>query len=92
MICGSLATLRPAREQERRAIYQWFAESNLTPSMLGPPDYPDAPVPTCDQFCEDYGPQFFDGAGPEVSRSFLIEVGGESVGHVNYDGMDLAPS
>jgi diamine N-acetyltransferase len=90
MIRGSLVTLRPAREQDRRAIYQWLAESDLTPSMLGLPDFPDAPVPTWDQFCEDYGPHFLDGTRPEVGRSFIIEVDGEAVGHVNYDGMDSA--
>ena len=48
-------------------------------------------LPTsCDQFCEDYGPHFFDGTRQEVGRSFIIEVDGEGVGHVNYDGMDLA--
>ena len=88
MIRGSLVTLRPAREQDRRAVYHWLAASDLTPSMLGPPDFPDAPVPTWDQFCEDYGPPFFDGTRADVGRSFLIEVGGEAVGHVNYDGLD----
>jgi RimJ/RimL family protein N-acetyltransferase len=58
--------------------------------MLGPPNFPDAPAPTWDQFCEDYGPHFLDGTRPEVGRSFIIEVDGEAVGHVNYDGMDLA--
>jgi RimJ/RimL family protein N-acetyltransferase len=41
-------------------------------------------------FCEDYGPHFFDGTRQEVGRSFIIEVNGEAVGHINYDGMDLA--
>jgi diamine N-acetyltransferase len=89
MIRGSLVTLRPAGEPDRRAIYQWLAESDLTRSMLGPPDFPDAPVPTWDQFCEDYGPHFFDGTRQEVGRSFIIEADGEAVGHVNYDGLDL---
>ena len=90
MIRGSLVTLRPAREDDRCGVYQWLAESDLTPSMLGPPHFPDVPVPTWDQFCEDYGPHFFDGMRQEVGRSFIIEVDGEAVGHVNYDGMDLA--
>jgi hypothetical protein len=74
MIRGSLVTVRPAREHDRRAIYQWLAESDLTPSMLGPPNFPDAPEPTWDQFCEDYGPDFFDGTRQEVGRSFIIEL------------------
>jgi RimJ/RimL family protein N-acetyltransferase len=86
MMRGSLVTLRPAREQDRRAIYQWLAESDLTPSMLG--HFPDAPVPSWDQFCVD----FFEGTSQEVGRSFIIEVDGDAVGHVGYDGMDLARS
>src|SRR5262245_3275641 len=90
MIRGSLVILRPAREQDRRAIYLWLAESDLTSSMLGPPNFPDAAVPTWDQFCGDYGPHFLDGMRQDVGRSFIIEVDGQAVGHVNYDGLDLA--
>jgi RimJ/RimL family protein N-acetyltransferase len=90
MILGSLITLRPARDSDRRAIYQWLAQSDLTPSMLGPPDFCDAPAPDWDQFCRDYGPHFFDGTREEIGRSFIIESGGQAVGHVNYDGMVLA--
>jgi diamine N-acetyltransferase len=90
MIRGSLTILRPALEGDRRAIHQWLAQSDLTPSMLGPPDYCDAPAPDWDEFCKDYGPHFFDGSRQEIGRSFIIEVSGEAVGHVNYDGLDLA--
>ncbi len=90
VIRGALVTLRPAREGDRRAIYQWLAESDLTPSMTGPPHFPDVPAPTWDEFCDDYESFFFDGTRQEVGRSFLIEVQGEAVGHINYDGMDSA--
>lgn len=89
MIRGLLVTLRPAGEQDRSAIYHWLAESDLTASMLGPPVFPETPVPTWQQFCEDYGPHFFDGTRQESGRSFIIEVDGPVVGHVSYDGMDL---
>ena len=89
MIRGSLVSLRPALEQDRPAVYQWLAESDLTASMLGPPDFCDAPAPTWVQFCDDYGGHFFDGTRQEVARSFIIEAHGRAVGHVNYDGMDL---
>jgi RimJ/RimL family protein N-acetyltransferase len=85
MIQGSMVTLRPAEEADRRAIYHWLAESDVTPAMMGPPHFPDAPPPTWEEFCEDYGPPFFDGTMPELERSYMIEVGGEPVGHVNYE-------
>jgi diamine N-acetyltransferase len=89
MIRGSLVSLRPAEERDRRAIYQWLAESDLTSSMLGPPHYPDAPVPTWNEFCGDYAPLFFDGTRPEVGRSYVIEANGEPVGHVSHDTRHL---
>ncbi len=89
MIHGSVVTLRPAREQDRRAVYQWMAESEVTASMMGPPRFPDAPTPTWDQFCNDYVDYFFDGARPEAGRSYIIEVDGEAVGHVSSSEADL---
>lgn len=89
MIRGSLVTLRPACEKDCCAVYQWLAQSDLTASMLGPPDFTDAPPPDWEQFCTDYGAHFFDGTREEVGRSFIIEADGQPVGHMNYDGMDL---
>ena len=52
--------------------------------MMGPPEFPEAPTPTWEQFCADYQDYFFDGSRPEVWRSFIIEHAGEAVGHINY--------
>jgi ribosome biogenesis GTPase len=92
IIRGSVVALRPARESDRRAVYEWLAESDVTRSMMGPPLFPDTPPPNWDEFCEDYGPHFFDGTKPEIGMSYVIEVDGAAVGHVNYDGMDRARS
>ena len=56
--------------------------------MMGPPTYPDVPLPTWEEFCRDYAPHFFDGSRSDRACSFIIEVDGESVGHINYDGLD----
>jgi diamine N-acetyltransferase len=89
-IRGKLIDLRPATEHDRLAIYQWLAESDLTPAMLGPPDFADAPVPSWEEFCKDYGHHFLDGTKPHVGQSFIIEADGRSVGHINYDGLDFS--
>ncbi len=83
-----MVTLRPAQESDRRSIYEWMAESELTSSMMGPPHFPDAPVPTWEQFCDDYRPYFFDGSRPLAGRCFVIEAHGEPVGHLSYSEMD----
>ncbi len=91
-IYGNAVTLRPAQESDRRAIFEWLAESDVTPSMMGPPLFSDMPPPTWDEFCDDYGQQFFDGTTPERLGSYIIEVRGEALGQVNYEVIDSAPS
>ena len=85
---GRIIRLRPAHESDRRDVYRWLADSDLTPSMLGPPHYPHTPPPTWDEFCADYGPHFFDGLTPGVEASYIIEHAGEAVGQVNYEVRD----
>ena len=88
VISGTAVTLRPSRESDRRAVFQWLAESDVTSSMLGPPLFPEEPTPTWDEFNADYGPNFFDGSTLEVESSYIIEVAGESVGQINYEIRD----
>lgn len=89
MISSGGVALRFATKQDRRAIYEWMGQSELTPFMMGPPLFPDAPIPTWEQFLADYVDDYFDGARPEVGQSFLIEAEGEAVGHVSYSVVDL---
>ena len=53
-------SLRPAVASDRRQVYEWLARSDVTPSMMGPPDYPDHPIPSWEEFCADYLPHYFD--------------------------------
>jgi diamine N-acetyltransferase len=89
MIRGRSVTLRPANLLDRRSVYQWMAESEVTPCMMGPPLYLEAPIPTWEEFCADYLPYFFDGSLPAMGRSFIVEVAGEAIGHVSYSEVDL---
>jgi diamine N-acetyltransferase len=80
-----------------------MARSDLTGFMMGPPAFPEAPVPTWEQFCADYLPYFFDGSRPHSGRSFIIEVAAgdrassepdphqrlhPGVGHISYSRLD----
>lgn len=88
MISGRTVTLRPANESDRRDIYRWLAESDVTPSMMGKPLFPDSPPPTWDQFNADYAPHLFDGSAPELGGSYVIEVSGQALGQINYEVRD----
>jgi RimJ/RimL family protein N-acetyltransferase len=88
-IKGSTIILRPATITARRQIYEWLAHSDITHTVLGPPDFTDNPIPSWEEFTDDYNPQFFTGLYPENGRSYIIEANGEPVGHINYNEIDL---
>lgn len=85
LLQGQHVTLRPAALEDRRMIYEWLAHSDVTATMLGFPLYPETPIPTWEEFCEDYQPYFFDGSAPWLGRSFLIVADAEPVGQINYN-------
>ena len=75
-------SLRPARISDRPRIYKWLAESDATAEMMGPPTFPDHPVPTFEEFCTDYGAEAYSGSGD--LRLFVICADGAGVGAVSY--------
>lgn len=82
---GKLITLRPATMQDRRQVFEWLAHSDLTSSMLGPPHFPENPVPTWEEFIDDYYEYFFDGSQPESGRCFIIQLNATPIGQINYN-------
>ena len=88
MLQGKHVILRTAEQGDARQIYEWLVSSDLTPSMMGPPLFPEVPIPSWGQFCDDYRPHFFNGTRPNSGRSYIIENDGVAVGHINYDRLD----
>ena len=78
-------SLRPATPADKPRIYDWLAHSNLTGEMLGPPRFPDAPVPTWNDFDADYADHYFTGSDPELGRCFIITLHGTDIGQINYN-------
>jgi RimJ/RimL family protein N-acetyltransferase len=78
-------TLRPASPEDERTILDWLYRSDVTPSMLGPPLYPERPVPPPGEDGGGYEPHFFDGSAPELGRCYLILADDEPVGQVSYN-------
>lgn len=75
-------SLRPARPEDRRDIHRWLARSDATAEMIGPPRFPDNPVPDFDAFCADYGDGFFTDGGD--GRFYVIELDGRGIGAISY--------
>ena len=80
--------LRPATEHDKRIIYEWSAKSDITASIIGPPQFPDHPIPTWEEFCADYKSHNFDDSAPELGRCFVIVVDDKPVGQVNYNNIN----
>lgn len=81
--------LRRAVLNARPIVYQWMAASNLTKSMLGEPDFPDAPVPSYNEFIEDFSDGFFTDDCTSVGKCFIIANENSEVGTVCYDLLNL---
>ena len=61
--------LRRAQIDDRPQIYRWLARSDATAEMLGPPTFPDAPVPTWEQYTSDFSiAEFFQPGSPTESH------------------------
>lgn len=85
LLVGERVVLRPAVLEDRRRIYEWFACSDVSSLMIGPPTYPEQTVPSWEKFRDEHEPHYFDGSAPELGRCFLIMAGGEAVGQVSYN-------
>jgi len=88
LLTSERLTLRPSAPNEKRKIFDWLANSNLTSQMLGPPVFPDNPVPTWEEFDHDYSDHFFDGTQPLMGRCFIIIHKGQEIGQINYNEID----
>jgi RimJ/RimL family protein N-acetyltransferase len=84
-IQGERVVLQPATPDDERHILNWLLRSDVTPSMLGPPLFPERPVPVREDSSERLDSHYLDGTAPELGRCFLILVHGEPVGQVTYN-------
>jgi len=88
IITGNKIELKPTFESNRKKIYTWLTQSNLTSSMMGPPDYEEHPIPSWEKFCEDYPLPFFNTSGDGKGRNYIIVVNNEEIGTIGYDLLD----
>jgi RimJ/RimL family protein N-acetyltransferase len=84
-IQGERVVLQPATPEGERHILDWLLRSDVTPSLLGPPLFPERPLPSPDDPSERFDPHYLDGTAPHLGRCFLILVDGEPVGQVTYN-------
>ena len=95
MIKGNKIRLIPATLDDRQKIYEWCFQSEITKCHSGPPDYPNNPIPTYEEFYASdkggYTEYYFTGAKPNDGRGLLIMNGEEAVGFISYCSFHLKP-
>ena len=75
-------SLRPATLADRDLIHSWMVSQGVVEHFLGPPRYPDVPVPTLEQFREDWAPHHFTHEARERGRMFVMVRDGRDVGAI----------
>lgn len=83
---GEQVSLIPAKMEDLNDIYHWLAKSDLTSLMMGPPDYDDSPIPSYEEFIEDYHPGVFNLDTEKKEQSYLILHQQDRIGQINFDG------
>ena len=92
MIKGDKTLLVPAGLSDKKTIYDWCYNSEITKSHSGLPHYPENPIATWDEFFgEGYVDYFFTGTRPEDGRGFIILNDGEQAGFISYCSFHLNP-
>jgi diamine N-acetyltransferase len=85
IIHGKRVALRPATPQDETQVREWLVRSDVTHSLLGPPLFPERPIPEPEDSSAAFDPYYFDGTAPNLGRCFLILLDGEPVGQVTYN-------
>lgn len=85
LLTTPLLTLRPAILQDKKKIFNWLTNSNMTREMMGPPEYPDSPVPSWTEFDMDYSDQYFDPSDPRAGQCYLIIHNDLEIGQINHN-------
>lgn len=80
----SVILAAPALE-DRRRVYDWMVTPGVIEHMMGPPRFPDVPVPSFAEFTEDWVEHYWTHAAPESGRLFLIVHADEQVGIVAHN-------
>ena len=72
---------------DRALVYGWMVAPGIGDRMMGPPTFPEIPVPDYDTFCDDYVRHFWTHEAPERGRLYLIEAAGGRVGCIAHNDL-----
>jgi len=80
---------RPSLD-DRPMVYRWMTAPGIVERMMGPPTFPEMPVPDYATFLADHEDHLWTHDTPEQGRLFLIEAGDERVGCIIHNDLVVA--
>lgn len=89
MIRGQQITIAPSKLDDKRKVYEWLCLSETTKSHMGPPNFEDTPIPSWEEYCEDFEDYYFDGSKPEDGQLWIIRYGDHEIGAICYSSFHL---
>ncbi len=91
MIIGQRISIKPSKLDDKRKVYEWLCLSETAKSHMGPPNFEDTPIPSWEEYCEDFEDYYFDGSKPECGQLWIIKYGDEDIGAICYSSFHLKP-
>jgi len=71
MIDKGIVSIREATKEDRLNVFEWFTNKDIADAMFMGELYPDNPLPTEEEFFEDYEAYFFDGSALEKGQNWI---------------------
>ncbi|WP_029906087.1 GNAT family N-acetyltransferase [Prevotella sp. 10(H)] len=84
-----MISLRYSTIGEKRKVYEWLCLSDTTPTFMGDPYFPDHPIPTWEEYLDDFEDFYFIEDEKEKGSVMIIENDGEEVGCVCHSSFHL---
>ncbi|OPZ86692.1 MAG: Bifunctional AAC [Firmicutes bacterium ADurb.Bin419] len=89
MIKGDQITIEPSKLSDKRKVYEWLCLSETSRCHMGPPNFEDTPIPSWEEYCEDFKDYYFDGSKLNYGQLWIIKCGSEEIGAVCYSSFHL---
>ena len=83
-IIGNNIKLRPSSINDRKMVWDWSANSDVSKWVNNNPDKPS----TYQEFCLDWKKYYFDGSNLRLGRVFIVEINNEPIGMIAYNAFD----
>lgn len=89
MVKGEQVYIVPSKLSDKRKVYEWLCLSETTKSHMGSPDFEDTPIPTWEEFEEDFKDYYFDGSKPNFGQLWIIKNENKEIGAISYSSFHL---